>query len=160
MTEPVWLIEARKNLGVTETKGGVHTSEVLKYWQDIKRGGIKDDETPWCAAFIGAMLERVGIRSSRFESAKSYLTWGDQIVEPCVGCIVVFTREGGGHVGFCVGQDKNGNLLILGGNQGDAVNVKAFPRSRVSGYRYPSGFLKPTAPLPVLAAAELSRNEA
>ena len=160
MTEPVWLIEARKHIGLKEIKGSKHHPEIVQFWKDIKRGGIKDDETPWCAAFVGAMLERVGIRSSRFESARSYLTWGDQLTGPCVGCIVVFTREGGGHVGFCVGQDNNGNLLILGGNQGDAVNVKAFSRSRVSGYRYPSGFLKPMAPLPVLAAAELSRNEA
>lgn len=160
MTEPVWLAEARKNIGIKETKGGVHTPEVLKYWKDIKRGGIKDDETPWCAAFVGAMLERSGIKSSRFESAKSYLQWGDLLTQPVVGCVVVFTRDGGGHVGFVVGQDKSGNLLVLGGNQGDAVNVRSFPRSRVTGYRWPTGFMLPGAVLPILSAVEQSRSEA
>jgi hypothetical protein len=38
-----------------------------------------------------------------------------------------------------VGEDAAGNLLILGGNQGDAVNVRAFPRARVLAYRWPPG---------------------
>ena len=160
MTEPAWLIEARKNLGVKETKGGVHTSEVLKYWQDIKRGGIKDDETPWCAAFVGAMLERVGVKSTRFESAKSYLDWGQLLALPVVGCIVIFTREGGGHVGFVVGRDTKGNLLVLGGNQGDEVNIRSFPVSRVTGYRWPIDRPIPKEPLPTLSAAQLSKTEA
>lgn len=157
--EPSWLVEARKHIGLKEIKGGVHAPEIVQFWKDIKRGGIKDDETPWCAAFVGAMLERSGIKSSRFESAKSYLQWGDLLTQPVVGCVVVFTRDGGGHVGFVVGQDKSGNLLVLGGNQGDAVNVRSFPRSRVSGYRWPTGFMLPGALLPTLGAAEQSRSE-
>ena len=45
---------------------------------------------------------------------------------PAYGCIVVFSRAGGGHVGFLVGKDKQGNLMILGGNQSNAVNIKPF----------------------------------
>lgn len=160
MTEPKWLIEARKNIGLREIKGQNHAPEILQMWRDIKRGGIKDDETPWCAAFVGSMLERAGIRSSRFESAKSYLEWGTLLPAPALGCVVVFTRDGGGHVGFAVGRDKTGNLLILGGNQGDAVNVRAFPVARVSGYRWPAGQLAPDQPLPVLDSAALSEREA
>ncbi len=157
---PVWLVEAYKNIGVRETKGGIHTPEVLKYWQDIKRGGIKDDETPWCAAFVGAMLERSGVKSTRFESAKSYLQWGQILSRPVLGCIVVFTREGGGHVGFVVGLDGKGNLLVLGGNQGDEVNIRSFPVSRVTGYRWPIDRPVPTELLPVLGPAKESRTEA
>lgn len=36
-------------------------------------------------------------------------------------------------------------LLVLGGNQGDAVNVRSFPRERVIGYRWPPGQALPTA---------------
>lgn len=158
--ESTWLIEARKHIGLRETKGSQHAPEIVQFWKDIKRGGIKDDETPWCAAFVGAMLERSGIKSSRFESAKSYLQWGDLLTQPVVGCVVVFTRDGGGHVGFVVGQDAQGHLLVLGGNQGDAVNVRSFPRSRVSGYRWPTGFMLPGELLPILGAAEQSRSEA
>ncbi len=152
-TDPRWLMEASKHIGLTEIKGAKHNPEIVQFWRDIKRGGIKDDETPWCAAFVGAMLERVGIRSSRFESAKSYLTWGEALDTPAYGCIAVFTRVGGGHVGFVVGRRANGDLLILGGNQGDAVNIRAFPTSRVSGYRWPTGEPRNTALLPTGEAA-------
>lgn len=159
-TDPRWVAEARKNLHVREIKGPQHCPEILQYWRDIKRGGIKDDETPWCAAFVGAMLERVGIQSTRFESARSYLTWGTELREPVPGCIVVFTRDGGGHVGFVVGQNENRDLLVLGGNQSDAVNIRAFPRARVTGFRWPAGEALPgDVRLPV-TTAQKSTSEA
>jgi uncharacterized protein (TIGR02594 family) len=155
-----WIAEGRKLIGISEIKGPQHNPEILQMWKDIKRGGIKDDETPWCAAFVGAMLERVGIKSSRFESAKSYLDWGTKLEVPVYGCIAVFTREGGGHVGFVVGQTGNGDLLILGGNQSDAVNIKAFKRDRVSGYRWSAqmGFVTSLPNLPI-GSAQLSQKE-
>lgn len=160
MTDPAWLAEARKNIGTREIKGQVHEPKILAWWKVIRRGGIKDDETPWCAAFVGGMLEAVGIISSRFEAAKSYMSWGVPLQEPAIGCIVVLGREGGGHVAFCAGQDNWGNLLLLGGNQGDAVNISAFARGRVLGYRWPAAVpLPPPGPLPV-GRAELSRSEA
>lgn len=159
MSDPKWIALARSMIGVTETPGPDSNPEVVQMFKDIKRGGIKDDATPWCAAFVGAMLERSGIKSSRFESAKSYLGWGDDLEGPMYGCVVVFTREGGGHVGFVVGRDDEGHLMVLGGNQGDAVNIKAFKLDRVSGYRWPAGEPMIVAALPVLAG-ELSRSEA
>ena len=87
--------------------------------------------------------------------------------KPAYGCIVVFERQGGGHVGFVVGQDKQGNLMVLGGNQGDAVNIKPFAKSRVIAYLWPNKGGKPAYPaeerytLPLLASdGKLSRNEA
>lgn len=156
-----WVDEARKFIGLNEIKGAKHAPEIVQFWKDIKRGGIKDDETPWCAAFVGSMLERCGIKSSRFEGAKSYLEWGQKLDSPVEGCVVVFSREGGGHVGFVVGQDKAGNLLVLGGNQQDAVNIKSFPLSRKPVYRWPEGQPVPAnRELPVMKAADISRNEA
>ena len=49
---------------------------------------------------------------------QSYLSWGEKLDRPVLGCVVVFTRDGGGHVGFVVGKSTSGNLLVLGGNQG------------------------------------------
>lgn len=46
--EPSWLAEARKWIGLIEIKGARHAPEILQMWRDIKRGGIRDDETPWC----------------------------------------------------------------------------------------------------------------
>lgn len=156
-----WLVMASSLVGVQEIKGPRHHGEILQMWKDIKRGGIKDDETPWCAAFVGACLERTGFVSTRFESARSYIDWGQKLDAPAVGCVVVFTRVGGGHVGFVVGQDKSGALLVLGGNQSDEVNIRAFPPSRVSAYRWPTEVVLPEeAPLPVLDAVKMTTGEA
>lgn len=160
MNDPAWVTLAREMVGLREVPGVASNPEIVRMWHDIKRSGIKDDATPWCTAFAGAMLERAGVRSSRFEAAKSYLDWGVRLDGPVHGCVVVFSREGGGHVGFVVGQDDAGRLLVLGGNQGDSVSVKAFPRDRVTGYRWPVDMDIPSEPLAVLASAELSRNEA
>jgi len=151
MAEIKWIAEARKHIGLREVKGGQHNPLILQFWKDIKRGGIKDDETPWCAAFVGAMLERTGVQSTRFESARSYLDWGRHLDAPAYGCVVVFTRDGGGHVGFVVGKTPSGDLLVLGGNQGDAVCIRAFPTSRVSGYRWPVTEFMESRPLPVMS---------
>lgn len=160
-SEPAWLVEARKNVGQKEIPGAAENPWIVGLWARIKRGGINAESVPWCAAFVGACLEAVGLMSSRFESARSYLTWGVKLDSPEVGCIVVFSRFGGGHVGFVVGRDAAGMLMVLGGNQGDAVNVRAFGRERVVGYRWPAAVPLPTAaPLPVLAEAVVSRVEA
>ncbi|WP_323975898.1 TIGR02594 family protein [Aeromonas hydrophila] len=155
-----WIEEARTFLGLKEIKGPKHAQAILDMWKAIKRGGIKDDETPWCAAFVGACLERVGIPSTRFESAKSYLGWGEKLDRPVPGCVVVFTRDGGGHVGFVVGKSPSGNLLVLGGNQGDEVNIREFPLTRVTGYRWPLNEPMPAGELPIGTPAQLSMGEA
>lgn len=158
--EPAWLIEARRYIGTREIPGARHEPKILAWWKAIRRGGIKDDETPWCAAFVGGCLEAVGLVSTRFESAASYLSWGQRLEAPEVGAVVVFTREGGGHVGFVVGRDYAGNLLVLGGNQGNAVSIAAFARGRVTGYRWPAAVPLPEPALLPIAAAKASTSEA
>lgn len=159
---PAWIVEASRHIGVREIPGVNHHPRILSWWKAIKRGGIKSDEVPWCAAFVGAQLEAVGIISSRYESAKSYLTWGRRLDKPVVGCIVVFERSVGGHVGFVVGVNELGDLLVLGGNQNDEVNIRAFRHDRVVGYRWPVAVPLPGAlDLPVLAdAAHYTTSEA
>lgn len=154
-----WIAVARSLIGLKEIKGPQHAPEILQMWKDIKRSGIKDDETPWCAAFVGAMLERVGIKSSRFEGARSYEQWGDKLNEPVYGCVAVLTRTGGGHVAFVVGEHSNGDLLLLGGNQGDSVSIARYPRSRVSAYRWPTGVPLKVVPMPIGEAAYSPKDD-
>ena len=42
-----------------------------------------------------------------------------------------------GHVGFLLGEDDD-HVFLLGGNQGDAVTVVAFPKARIVGLRWPA----------------------
>jgi uncharacterized protein (TIGR02594 family) len=161
MREPQWLTEARKYIGQQEIKGTKHNPIILRWWTAI-RAPFTDDETPWCAGFVGGCLEATGIRSSRSAAARSYLKWGVACTAQ-VGAVVVFERGAGfGHVGFIVGQDRAGNLMVLGGNQGDAVNIKPFAAARVLGYRWPEGAgFPPPVGLPVLNSdGRVSANEA
>jgi uncharacterized protein (TIGR02594 family) len=161
--DPIWLQHAKQFIGITEIAGPKHNESVLEFWKLVKLSGIKDDETAWCAAFVGAMLEKSGIKSTRSEAARSYLTYGIQC-KPTVGAIAVFDRSTStkawlGHVGFVVGEDSSGNLLILGGNQGNAVNVKAFSRHRLITCVWP--LEQPLKQyLPLLTSADLSTTEA
>ena len=164
---PKWLRMAASYLGLVEYRGSKHNPKIIEWWSKI-RAPFTDDETPWCAGFVGGVLEECGIVSSRSASARSFLNWGVEIDGPCVGCIVVFWRGSpkgwSGHVGFVVGRDINGNLMVLGGNQGDAVNIKPFSQSRVLGYRWPKSEKLPLrigkGQLPVVKSdGKLSTNE-
>lgn len=161
--EPVWLRRARQEIGVSEIHGSKHSAKVLGYAERAKLYW-SDDETPWCSSFVSACLEDVGIKSTRSGMARSYENWG----QPCKaipGAIVTFWRgsksSGSGHVGFVVGKDQNGNIMVLGGNQSDAVNIKPFSTDRVTSYRWPAGFDPSGAPLATVESdGKVSTNEA
>lgn len=164
----MWLETAKKYLGTREIKGSKHNPIILRWWAAI-RAPFTDDEHPWCAAFVGGVLEESGIKSSRSAAARSYLKWGRSISKPIPGCIVVFWRGSpdgwSGHVGFVVGRDQSGNLMVLGGNQADEVNIRPFPLSRVLAYRWPSEAVltgaMTLAALPVIKSdGQLSQSEA
>jgi uncharacterized protein (TIGR02594 family) len=130
---------------------------------------FNQDSVPWCAAFVGGVLEECGIKSTRSAAARSYLKWGRGIPAPVEGCIVIFWRGSpsgwSGHVGFVVGQDQAGNLMVLGGNQGDEVNIRPFPISRVLGYRWPeqapmTGAMLAAALPTIKSDGQLSQGEA
>lgn len=145
MTEPVWLVRARKYLGVAEVAGRRHNQTIVGFWKSAKLGWIEDDETPWCAGFANAMLEDSGIVGTHAATAKSFLKWGQRLEHPQLGCIVVFHRPpnpGSGHVAFFLGFVDRGGVRyvkVLGGNQGDKVSIALFPASRIAGYRWPAG---------------------
>lgn len=161
---PPWYVLAKTFIGLREVKGKKHHPKIVTWWEKIKTP-FRDDETPWCAAYVGAMLEDCGIKSTRSAAARSYNNWGQKLDTPTLGCIVVLWRgkpDGwSGHVGFFAGFDAKGNILILGGNQGDAVNIKAFPKSRLLSYRWANGYalFDPNTPI-ITADVEVSNREA
>lgn len=167
MSKPVWLEQAEKYVGLEEIKGPKHNAQILSWWKKIKQSFV-DDETAWCAAFVGGVLEEVGITSTRSAGARSYNKWGQELDGPAIGCVVAFWRGSptgwSGHVGFVVGKNAKGNIMVLGGNQGDKVSVAAFDTARVLSYRWPHGHPLPTTGLnrlPTLALnGPLSTNEA
>ncbi|HWK38875.1 MAG TPA: TIGR02594 family protein, partial [Hyphomicrobium sp.] len=99
-----------------------------------------------CAAFAGACLERAGFASTRSLMARSYLRWGEEIEGGRFGAIAVLSRgsdPAAGHVGFLLGETAS-HLMLLGGNQGDAVSVAAYPKTRLIGLRWPQAVAQRT----------------
>lgn len=160
-TEPAWLTEARRHIGLREIPGAKHNSVIIG-WLESLRAWWKDDETPWCGTFVAHCMQVAGQPLPKFwMRAKDWLNWGVSIPAPLVGCVVVFEREGGGHVGLIVGKDARGNLMVLGGNQGNALSIAAFDPKRVAGYRWPDKKTPMLASLPIMAGTgKLSTNEA
>lgn len=157
-----WMIEANRHIGLREIKGSKHNNTILQ-WLNSLKAWWHDDETAWCGTFVAHCMKSTGhIIPSTWYRALSWAQWGQKLDAPCVGCVVVFKRQGGGHVGFVVGKNRAGNLMVLGGNQGDAVAISAFDTSRVVGYRWPSDASIPIfQDLPVLTSSDkLSTNEA
>jgi uncharacterized protein (TIGR02594 family) len=161
-----WVHAGLKFVGQKEIPGVKSNAWIRSLWQKAewlwKQTGEDDSKLPWCGAYVAECfrLAKVEPIPKAWYRAKEWLNWGEALPYPCFGCVVVFTRTGGGHVGFCVGKDKTGRLLVLGGNQADGVSIAPFDKARVTGYRMPKGAF-PRGTLPVLASNALSSlNEA
>jgi uncharacterized protein (TIGR02594 family) len=158
--EPAWLVEARKLVGTREIPGPQHNSWIAKGWARLGAGWFNDDETPWCGLFAAHCMEAAGQPypgKGMFARAKSWAAWGKEC-QPRLGCVAVFGRQGGGHVGFAVGQSAT-HLYVLGGNQSNAVNIMPIAKSRLLATRWPAGLALSDTPLPRMAGGTVSGNE-
>lgn len=158
LTEPKWLTLARQYIGLKEIPGKKNNQTIVGWWKKIFSPWFTDDETPWCAAFVGAMLADAGLPNTKSAAALSYSKYGINVGGPKLGAIAYLARTNakgqlvGGHVAFVVGKNAKNQILLLGGNQGDMVSIKAFDRSRILGYRWPLGYPIETPLLPVITA--------
>lgn len=163
---PKYIQIAYGYLGQKEIKGKVNNSTIVRMFDRI-RVGVNDDETPWCAAFVGNCLEEAGHRSTRSAWALSYATYGYPS-GLSLGSIAYMARKNsagkviGGHVTFPVGIRKDGAIMCLGGNQGDQVSIAPFSPERILGYRSPVRVNDMRTSLPPFAmdGKPLSSNEA
>jgi uncharacterized protein (TIGR02594 family) len=137
MSDP-WMSAAWSHVGVTETPGSRATPAIVEMFAKSGHAGVKSDEVPWCAAFVGACLADAGLPTTNSLMARSYLKYGTELDAPQVGCIAVLKRgqPPSGHVGFVTGWD-NGRIRLLGGNQSNKVCEQSYPIADVLGYRWP-----------------------
>jgi uncharacterized protein (TIGR02594 family) len=125
---------AQQNVGLKEG------NPILAQYLSKANPNLDPSVTPWCAGYVGSVLNASGLKGTGSLAARSYLNYGTPTDKPSVGDVVVLSRGGDpskGHVGFYAGQDRAGNPLVLGGNQDNSVSIKAFPSNRVLGFRRP-----------------------
>ena len=112
-----------------------------------------------CGTYVAHCLKSTGYEIPKYwMRAKDWAAWGKSVEKPTLGCVVVFERKGGGHVGFVVGTAENGDLMVLGGNQGNKVSVAPFDPSRAIAFRVPKDFVAGLDDLPVLASNGMPRS--
>lgn len=152
MEELSWVNVARQFIGMREVKGVKHNPAIIQMLDDMGEFGDeakawwRDDETPWCGLLVGYVMGKAG----RYVVKEWYRAkeWASPLLTklntPAYGSIAVLSRHGGGHVGFVVGKDANGNIMLLGGNQGDMVQISPFKPDRIDGYYWPSRWIDGT----------------
>lgn len=116
--------------------------KILKWFKDAGHD-ISDDATPWCAAFVGAMLAELGLPNTGSLLARSYTKYGEDVgMNPSnwrKGDIMVFWRGSPNgwqaHVAIYAGRHGAGKIAVLGGNQRDGVNIADYPTNRLLAVR-------------------------
>lgn len=163
----VWFQEARRLMGTTEVAGSGSSAQILD-WASDRGIPYKSDDIPWCGLFvahcIGSTLPREPLPTNPL-GARTWMTFGAPC-DPTLGAVLVFwrgTRNGWqGHVGLYAGEEANGTLHVLGGNQSNKVCIARLGRDRLLGARWPSTVPASNAGAFKVAAATgiLSSNEA
>ena len=142
---PRHLLKAVELYGVTEIVGPKHNPVIMGWAKELGLENVyKSDEIPWCGLFTAIAIHRAGrpvVNGPLW--ALNWNKFGVQVSKPMLGDILTFTRNGGGHVGFYVGEDETA-YHVLGGNQGNKVCVSRILKKRLSQARRPEYKSQPT----------------
>lgn len=148
---PKWFLHAQtfERAGIIEVPGVEAHPTILSFFNytTLKGNALAlSDETAWCSAFICAMMEQCGIKSTRSAAARSWLGWGEKCTPLQLGAIVVVRRldpknPKAAHVGMFAGipdANKRG-FALLGGNQRNRVCTKLYNFDDIIDARWPIG---------------------
>ncbi len=133
--------------GLKEGPGAVNNPMVVAMLQ-VTDASQHDDATAWCSGFVNFIAWLLALPRSKSLGARSWLKVGLAVAleqaRPDADVVVLSRGDGPqpgpdviaapGHVGFFAGLEGD-FVLILGGNQGDAVSITKFPKARVLGVR-------------------------
>ena len=152
---PPWLLKMRSMNGLSEKPGAADETKILAMADNIGTifpdmsaycDGYNHDAIPWCGLTVADCVATYGIRPPYVKGSDtdSFLwarSWADDpgytvLKTPRLGCIVVLTRSGGGHVSLYE-STSGSNYMLRGGNQSDAINLASFPKSNVIALVWP-----------------------
>lgn len=130
---PAMLYAALQYYGVKEAPGPQDNAIILQ-WAKLLGGDVaklyRHDSIPWCGLFIAHVAKSAGETPPPSPLwARAWAAFGRKSGKAGLGDVLVFVRQGGGHVGLYVGEDAS-RYYVLGGNQGDAVSIVPIDKSR------------------------------
>lgn len=124
--------------GTEDLSGAFQNSLVQSFFKDAGFSQGVDASTPWCAAFLNAIFHRCGIETTDSLLAKSFLDWGEAVVSPSLGDVVIFdwTKIGqvGEHVAIVTAVYPT-IVYALGGNEQNMVEIRGYDPKAVMAYR-------------------------
>lgn len=134
--EAKFLQAAFLEMNVKEVKGKNHNPRILHYHKFTKLKA-STDEIPWCSSFGNFIVIKCGSKGTNSAMARSWQYWGREVEKPIPGCLVVLKRGDNpryGHVGFYL-YETSKNIILIGGNQSDAVSITPYSKTRLVCYR-------------------------
>jgi len=141
MKDPRWLAAFRLLHGLQEIPGPGSNPIILRWVKDIGAPSWYDnDDKAWCALAMNRIMlaSDLPYSGSGFEllRARSFETWGLPLTVPVYGCLMVFSRPEGAHVGFYLGERKDA-YRIYGANQSNTVGETWIAKVRLTATRWP-----------------------
>ena len=139
---------ASRFVGVKELPGEQDNPFIMAFLK-LDASWPENEGVPWCSAFVNFVSWLLRLPRSKSLSARSNLSVGTPvgIHEARVGFDIVILKRGEGnqpgperldapgHVGFFAGWQDPTTVLVLGGNQGNAVSIQPFLSDRILGIR-------------------------
>lgn len=143
------LTEALYHYGTSEWAGARRNNPLIVHWLKQILPWSWQDETPWCSAFMFACATMAKVDrpdANEAPAAASWRTVGEE--RPLYKCdpgdIVVLYRGSKTswqrHVGVYIRQSKT-HVYVLGGNQGNRVQISAYPIEDIDVCRRPGSRL-------------------
>lgn len=162
LVEPPWIRELRALMGRHERADNA----ALRQWLASDGNALGDPaKLPWCGDAVETAI-RLTLPGEPFNGplgenpywARNWAHFGVK-TEPVAYAVYVFVRDGGGHVGFGMGQSED-HFYILGGNQSNRVSIAPIDKDRCIAIRRPTTWNAPLPELPRMSGGAISTNEA
>lgn len=161
---------ALAEFGVAEVVGKGSNRTIISWRDELNQAGVKiegysGDDIPWCGLFAAIICYRRLKNAAEVVKdplwARNWAKYGVKAPQAGLGDVLTFVRNGGGHVGFYVGEDSS-CYHVLGGNQSNKVCITRVEKSRCIAVRRPPYVTVPAAvkPYSLAASGSISSNEA
>lgn len=159
---PKVIVEAIKFDGVQEIVGSKNNPVIMGWAKELGLKEYTNDEIPWCGLFVAKVVKDAGFTPVNNPLwAANWSKFGTKQPQAMLGDILVFTRPGGNHVAFYVGEDDT-CYHVFGGNQSNRVNATRILKSRCTAIRRcPWKISQPTnvRKIQLSPSGEISKNE-
>jgi uncharacterized protein (TIGR02594 family) len=153
---PKMLQEFLRIYGTTEVPGEDDNPTILEWAKETGlQRDYRHDATAWCGLAAAVVAKRAGKELPPNPLwALNWATFGKKVTDGAkLGDILVFKRNGGGHVALYVGEDDE-CYHCLGGNQADTVNIVRKAKNRVYAIRRPIYINQPANVRKVILSSE------